>query len=62
MDQAFWLDNLLAACTTLCALVVIYGGWLYLAETNDPLEKKQDHSQIPTQAGEGTGEEKLSQQ
>ena len=51
MDQAFWLGNLMAACTTLCALVVIYGGWLYLTETNNPLGKKEDHSQISTEAG-----------
>jgi len=50
MDQAFWLDNLLAACTALSALVVIYGGLVYVAEMNNPLEKKEHHSQIPTGA------------
>ena len=51
MEQAFRLDNLLAACTALSALVVIYGGWIYLSGLNNPLEKKEHHSQMPTEAG-----------
>jgi hypothetical protein len=61
MDTAFWLDNLLAACTTLSALVVIYGGWLYITETIKPLEKKKDPSRIRAEADVPAGEENYSE-
>jgi hypothetical protein len=31
MDEAFWLDNLLAACAALSAIVLGYGAWLSLS-------------------------------
>ena len=32
MDQSFWLDNVLAACTALSALVLVYGCWLCVGD------------------------------
>ncbi len=53
MEQALGLDNLLAACTALSALVVIYGGWICLAELNNPLEKKGASLADPNGGGRG---------
>ena len=32
MDMAFWMDNVLAACAALSAIVVAYCGWLCLTD------------------------------
>ena len=47
MDKAFWLDNLLAACTALSAIVLVYGGWLALDQLREWLSgRRQEQDKL----------------
>jgi len=41
VDKTFWLDNLLAACTALSAVVLAYSAWLLFVHLRERLSRRQ---------------------